>query len=145
MKAAQVAIVAALYVLVHAALEAGYVLLCGRAYMKMVERVQCGASNTRRVRYLYAVLAYVVFFAATFYVLVLPTLLARKWWYGAVLGAAYGAAVYGVFNLTNLFLFRHYDLRIACVDMAYGVASLALIGALASALAIKAPARIWRP
>ena len=135
--AAYIAIVVTGYVVLHAAMEAAYLSLAGPGYARMLDAL--AKHKNPQKNYWIAALAYVAFFAATFYIVVFPAAILRRTrsiLESTLTGFFFGLAVYGVYNLTNLFAFgaAQYDAWRCAVDVAYGVLSLALIGLLAHAV-----------
>lgn len=116
-----------LYLALHSACEALYLWLNGSKYQSMVLSLMKDPGAPEH-RWAYALLAYVAFFAATYLIVFRPAYLKRASLREALLTAVlFGAAVYGVYNLTNMFLMRGYDAKIAAIDIGYGVASMALL------------------
>lgn len=124
-----VAISVAVYLVVHCAMEAAYLSLYGKSYLNMLRGLaRDPRPSTSPVTF--AVLSYAILFAATYYfvfraveekrrIIRLPHALGH--------GALFGLCVYGVYNFTNLYAFRGYDLRTAARDVAYGTLSMAFV------------------
>lgn len=119
------------YALVHGSMEAAYAAVQFPKIKKMVSGIAAGGSARSRNAG-WAIAAYAVYLLCTFYVVVLPiaTRHVSTLPEALTLAAAYGAAVYGVFNATNMFLFPGYGRELALVDFLYGIASLSAVAAL---------------
>jgi uncharacterized membrane protein len=65
---------------------------------------------------------------------VMPGLKAGSAWQACMLGAALGLVAYGTYDLTNLSVINGYTLRIALIDIAWGVASSAVTAGLVGLL-----------
>lgn len=121
------------YLLLHSALEATYYLVFGKAFVKMIDSMSEAKHVRRGVGAKVAAAAsYALLFGSTYYFVVKP-IVERKVgggsWGAAIHGALFGMAIYGIFNLTNLFLFgERYLLGAALVDVMYGVVSIGLVG-----------------
>lgn len=92
------------------------------------------AANTKahETRTWAAAVGYIVYMLATFVVVVYPIATGRvnTIWNVLLLATAYSAAVYVTFNLTNLYMFKAYTIRLAIIDMTYGLASLVFVALL---------------
>lgn len=112
------------YIFVHAILEALYARSQLSSFKKMVLSIQGPVQTNNRT--VYAIAGYAIYFVATFVLIIQPILNGQVQTIGHVLqnSIAYGGAVYGVFNATNLYLFKNYSTKIAFIDFVYGVASL---------------------
>jgi uncharacterized membrane protein len=117
------------YLTVHAAMEAAYLGAFGPHYAAMVTGLLKDPAAPPN-RWLYAVAAYACFFPAA-YVLVFREAARGQHSLAAcaLRGALFGAAVYGIYNFTNMFLVAGYEWKAAARDIAYGCTSCALLGA----------------
>lgn len=102
---------------------------------KGLYRSQLGHLTRPDVQWLPAVLFYLIYVAALVVFVAAPALergsVARAAWYGAF----FGLAAYAAFDLTGLALLRDFPLRMALVDLAWGMVLSATVSAAAVALA----------
>ena len=119
------------YLIAHAIIESAYIFTYGPAYASMV-RGLLKNPTTPPNQLLYAVLAYIPFFIATYIIVVKPAYYYKRSLKESILIAVlFGAAVYGVYNLTNMFIMKGYNVTIAVRDMLYGVFSMVALVLLA--------------
>lgn len=112
-------------------LDAVYIYTIKDGYMGMVKHIQCG--HIVHINIYAAVMSYV--FVVTGLVLyVLPYAekikltmntsgvfpVANKLYVAIVVGALFGAIVYGVYNTTNIALFKDFSLSYALLDIVWG-------------------------
>jgi uncharacterized membrane protein len=83
------------------------------------------------VRYLPAAIVYILMIVATWYLAVEP---ATDWQGAAGRGAVLGAAMYGVYDMTNYATLAKYPLSFAVTDMAWGTFLCAVTAATAVAV-----------
>ena len=69
------------------------------------------------IRWIPAAIVYILMIAATWYLAVQPSV---DWQGAAVRGALLGAAMYGVYDMTNYATLAKYPLSFAVTDMAWG-------------------------
>lgn len=76
-------------------------------------------------------LFYLVYIAGILGLVVAPTL-AHRCWTGALWrGALFGLCAYGTYDLTNLGTLRFWSVRLAALDMGWGVVATAIVSTLA--------------
>jgi uncharacterized membrane protein len=80
------------------------------------------------IRYVPAAIVYALMIAATWYLAVEP---ASDWQGAAGRGALLGAAMYGVYDMTNYATLAKYPLSFAVTDMAWGTFLCATVAAVA--------------
>lgn len=120
-----------LYLGLHSACEALYLWLNGERYQSMVKSLLKDPGVPEH-RWAFAMLAYAALFTATYVIVFRPAYLGRVSLRESMITAVlFGAAVYGVYNLTNLFLMRGYIVQVAATDIFYGAASMALLAYIA--------------
>ncbi len=83
------------------------------------------------VRYLPAAVVYLLMIVATWYLAVEPV---KDWQGAAVRGAVLGAAMYGVYDMTNYATLVKYPLWFAVTDMIWGIFLCATSAAVAAAV-----------
>ena len=117
-------------------LDAVWLTVAKRMYQSLVRRVQCGANL--RVRAAPAIVTYVLMFLGLVG-LVLPAMRAGQRQGNAqgkalgdlrlavTYGGLYGLALYGVFNATNLAIFKDYAWGPALVDTLWGTSLCTLL------------------
>lgn len=119
------------YLLAHAGLETAYFFAGIQKYMRMFKRLLRDQRNVPLAP-LYAIVGYVIFFIAT-YVVVIRDAWTRRFSMGITLmrAALFGAAVYAVFNLSNAAVVRGYDMVSVAIDVSYGIVSIVLLALIA--------------
>ena len=83
-----------------------------------------------QVRMWAAALTYVIMIAAVWFFAVAPS--GTNWLVAAGRGAAIGAAMYGIYDLTNLATLTKYPLNYAITDMIWGTFLCAVVAAVAT-------------
>lgn len=94
-------------------------------------RNQLGSLLAADVRWLPAVLFYLMFVAAVVVFVVAPSVPRRSLGRAALLGGFFGVVTYATYDLTNLATMRGFPVAVAAVDMAWGgvlTASVATVG-----------------
>ena len=85
-----------------------------------------------------AVLFYLLFMVGIVVFAVAPALDKRQWRRAAGFGALFGFLAYAAYDLTNLATLKHFTVRLAAADMAWG----AVVSALSASAAYQAARRI---
>jgi uncharacterized membrane protein len=98
-------------------------------------RRQLGGLLLEQPRLGVAALFYVVYAAGITVLAVQPALAAGDAWRALLGGALLGLCAYGAYDLTNLATLRHWPLRLAIVDIAWGTALTAVAALAAYAVA----------
>jgi uncharacterized membrane protein len=134
--ALNVAQFALVYALLHGSLEYAYARIQAPKFVAMADGLLLQTATTNKPPQprvtAYAVLGYLCYLLPTFFLIALPIYRGEVRDLGTALlrALAYGVAVYGVFNLTNLWLFPGvYSPSLALADFAYGTGSLLLLTA----------------
>lgn len=118
-------------VLILLVLDAGYIYAIKDGYMNMVKHIQGG--HITQVNIYAAVLSY-IFVVLGLVLYVLPYAekikltmngvgrlsVTSKLYIAVVVGALFGAIVYGVYNTTNMALFKDFSLSFALFDIIWG-------------------------
>jgi uncharacterized membrane protein len=91
-------------------MDSVYLGLIKGQWSKMISTIQKGPLNVRLV---YAAAVYMLMLFGLFYFIILP----RRSVYDAAL---LGIVVYGVFDMTNMAIFKEYSLMLAVTDMLWG-------------------------
>ncbi len=118
-----------LLILLFLILDMVYVSFVSSKYTLMINNIQ---QNTFKIRFVPAVLSYIVLVVALVFV-VLPYAQLRKTVDKSMLKTAFfsgfliGFAIYGVFNTTNLALFNNYSYSLAVLDVLWGASLFFLI------------------
>lgn len=99
-------------------------------------RTAIGAQMAEQVRWAPALVFYLGYPAALVALALLPA--GQPWPHQVARAALVGLVAYGVYDLTNLATLRQWPLRLALVDMAWGVAVSTLAGAAAAWVARRA-------
>ncbi len=116
-----------IYALTHAAMEIPYIMTYGQDYLRMMRGIakDPGAPENKNV---YALAAYAIFCVATYVLIFKETMQSQhSLSYSLLRAALFGAAVYGVFDLTNLFAFKEYNIGMAIKDLVYGIFVMVVI------------------
>ena len=110
-------------------LDAGYIYTIKNGYLGMVRKIQGGHSVELNV---YAAILSYIFVIGGLILLVLPYAqkmmdtiggnlsLMNKIYIAVVVGGLFGAIVYGVYNTTNMALFKGFSLQFALFDFVWG-------------------------
>lgn len=106
------------------AVDSVYLFLVGGWAQTMVVKIQRVFSP---VRLWSAAVTYVLLALGLTYFIVEPK---KTLWEAALLGLV----IYGVFDFTNMAMFKHYDIRFALVDTAWGAVLSALTVGLAKSI-----------
>lgn len=114
-----------IYFCSHVILEFVYLGVYGSTYMNMIKNLLKDKSTPKH-SITYAVLAYIVFFVST-YVIVFRNGGNLSLHSHLLTGALFGAAVYGIYNFTNMFLINGYDTFVALRDVIYGISSMLIL------------------
>ena len=89
------------------------------------------------VRWLPAVLFYLIYVAALIVIVVLPAVEKQSLSRAVLLGAFFGLAAYAAYDLTSLALIKDYPLIAAVVDLAWGTVLSAAVSAAVYTAAIR--------
>ena len=81
------------------------------------------------VKWVPALLFYLIYFAAVVVFVVLPAVERKSLMRAIVLGAFFGLAAYATYDLTSLALIRDFPLTIVLVDLAWGLVLTAIASA----------------
>ena len=120
-----------LYALTHAALEIPYIMTYGQDYLHMMRSIAKDPGAPAN-QHLYALIAYAIFCTATYVFVFRDTMISKdSLAYSLGRAALFGAAVYGIFDLTNLFAFKEYNVGLAMTDLAYGILVMVIIASVA--------------
>ncbi len=76
-----------------------------------------------------AAIAYVLMLVA---MLIFVVKISENWKWALLWGAILGLCIYGIFNFTNLAIFKHYQCSSAMIDTSWGIFLFAVTGALAT-------------
>lgn len=98
-----------------------------KMYKEMVLRIQRYPSF--EVNKIYTICAYIVMCAVIAFVMV-PNIYNTKSIFTN--GTMIGFAIYGIFNLTNLAIFKDYSVRVAIIDTLWGTTLFSIIAAIIS-------------
>jgi uncharacterized membrane protein len=120
----QIAIIAVVMV----ALDAVWLAYVAPTFRTMVAAIQ---KSPMQIRWIPAAIVYVLMIAGLWWFVVRP---ATSWESAAANGAALGAVVYGVYDMTNLTTLTNYSPAVAIKDMAWGSFLFAATAATACAL-----------
>jgi uncharacterized membrane protein len=90
---------------------------------------QLGHLLAEQVRWIPALLFYLLFIGGLLVFAVLPALAAGSLVRALALGALLGLVAYATFDLTCLALFREFPLRVVCVDLVWGACLSAAVSA----------------
>lgn len=93
-------------------------------------RQEMGAQMAEQIRWVPALLFYVAYPAALVALALFPA--GQPFGQQVLRAALVGLVAYGVYDLTNLATLRHWPLRLALVDMAWGTFASTLAGAAAA-------------
>lgn len=93
-------------------------------------RQEMGAQMVEQIRWVPALLFYVAYPAALVALALFPA--GQPFGQQVLRAALVGLVAYGVYDLTNLATLRHWPLRLALVDMAWGTFASTLAGAAAA-------------
>ncbi len=93
-------------------------------------RQEMGAQMVEQIRWVPALLFYVAYPAALVALALFPA--GQPFGQQVLRAALVGLVAYGVYDLTNLATLRHWPLRLALVDMAWGTFASTLTGAAAA-------------
>lgn len=93
-------------------------------------RQEMGAQMVEQIRWVPALLFYVAYPAALVALALFPA--GQPFGQQVLRAALVGLVAYGVYDLTNLATLRHWPLRLALVDMAWGTFASMLTGAAAA-------------
>ena len=119
------------YIITHAILEVPYIVTYGQQYLQMMRNLARDPAPPQN-QLLYTAVAYAIFGITTYFLVFRETLQGTVPLTNSLFKAAlYAAAVYGVFNLTNMVAFKGYDAWVAIRDMLYGIFSMASLAAVA--------------
>lgn len=102
---------------------------------KNIYRSQLGHLTRPDVQWLPAILFYLIYVAALAVFVAAPALERQSVARAAGYGAFFGLAAYAAFDLTGLALLRDFPLRMALVDLAWGMVLSATVSASMVALA----------
>ena len=91
--------------------------IVGDMWKKNVETVQ---KSPMEIRKQYALLSYVLIIFGIYYFVQMNTTKETYVKDSLVKGFIYGFILYGVFDFTNLAIFKEFDLKTAMIDMAWG-------------------------
>lgn len=115
-------------ILILLVLDAAYIYTIKDGYLNMVRHIQGG--QVAHVHIYAVVLSYIfVVLGLVLYVLpyaekikstMIELSLTNKLYIAVVVGALFGAIVYGVYNTTNMALFKDFSLSFALFDMVWG-------------------------
>jgi uncharacterized membrane protein len=89
------------------------------------------------VRWLPAVLFYLIYVGALIVIVVIPAVEKESFSRAVLLGAFFGLAAYAAYDLTSLALIKDYPLIAALVDLAWGIVLSATVSAAAYTAAIR--------
>jgi len=89
------------------------------------------------VRWLPAVLFYLIYVAALIVIVVLPAVEKQSFSRAILLGAFFGLAAYAAYDLTSLALIKDYPMIAAVVDLAWGTVLSAVVSAAVYTAAIR--------
>lgn len=108
------------------ALDAVWLGLMKSAYASQVQRVQ---HSPLKVKYVYALASYI---CVVIGIVVFAVPLAKKSGYSTPLaaliyGGGLGLVVYGVWNFTNLAVFKDFGVTMALVDLSWGITLYTLV------------------
>lgn len=90
---------------------------------------QLGSLMRADVRWLPAILFYLIYVAAVVVLVVLPAVERHSLNRALMLGGLLGLAAYSAYDLTSLALIRDYPTRVALVDLVWGTALTATVAA----------------
>ena len=103
-------------------------LIAGNFFTRELAPVLNLKNGTLVVQWVPAILVYVLLaLGVTLFVVPISASVSGA----ALYGAALGLVIYGVYDFTNLALLAHWTWRVAALDVAWGAASGALVGAIA--------------
>jgi uncharacterized membrane protein len=116
-------------VIILLVLDAGYIYTIKNGYLNMVQNIQGGRSV--KLSIYGAVMSYIFVVAGlAFYVLPYAdkmmkvyedgTSIMTKLYIAVTVGAFFGLIVYGVYNTTNMALFKEFSLQFALFDIVWG-------------------------
>lgn len=104
--------------------DAVYLYFVGSWAQTMIVKIQRLFSP---IRYMAAAIVYVLLALGLTYFIIEPK---KTIWEAALLGLV----IYGVFDFTNMAMFKHYDMRFAVVDTAWGATLAAITTGLAKSI-----------
>jgi uncharacterized membrane protein len=117
-----------LSVLIFMVMDVCYIYIVKTRYMQMISNIQQGDHIAIRV---YAIILCYIFVIGGLVFYVIPYAKKLKGnrhislkdtlYYAFTVGGVFGAIVYGVYNLTNLSLFKYFSLTLAITDIIWGV------------------------
>lgn len=109
-------------------------IIAGNFFTRELAPVLNMKNGSLVVQWLPAILVYMLLALGTAAIIIpLSTSVASAAMYGAVLGLV----IYGVYDMTNLALLAHWTWKVALLDVAWGAASGAAIGALTKYVLLK--------
>ena len=111
------------------ALDSVWLTYVAPTFRTMVTAIQ---KSPMQIRWIPAAIVYVLMIAGLWWFVVRPC--AGNWESAAANGAALGAVVYGVYDMTNLTTLTNYSPTVAIKDMAWGAVLFGTTAATACAL-----------
>jgi uncharacterized membrane protein len=91
--------------------------------------VEMGSLLRKEPRLAAAIAFYILYAAGLMFFAISPGLKSGSTLHGLFLGAALGLVAYGTYDLTNLSVMEGFNMRIACIDLAWGTALSAVTAA----------------
>ena len=97
--------------------------LASKIYNNTVEKIQ-GTEINASGKKIYGVIAYLIM-GLVYYKLIYPSLEIGNWQENSIY---YSLAVWGVFNLTNIVIFKNYTKEMLIIDISWGLIVTQIIG-----------------